>query len=1325
MKPVALISFLWTKNSAVLDYYLRNKSRVILTLDGYLNQQLQDRIQAQGSSLVVLDSLLNPLEKAGIENNATQSAAQIQQIFLGDSWRQYAASMGFEAQQLNPVLEKDLRSNLAYGIELISALEKARSLYQIELIILNEEWLIAGKYAVWWAKMTGIPCLHLAHSTALTQYYMVHSLFLSNKIAIFGERDAENLYDLGLEKNRLRITGNPAWDVYPFLKENAAAVKNMVYEKYRLNPDLPLILCGSTWDSHGSAKFRKEDNPYVASINLFVATYKKLADSEVRANFLIKDRSANQVYGEQVFDEAIAKLGITRDSLFYAWDDTESLIVSAAVVISIASNLSIEAMIAGTPAIDLSGSSPVFEADSGILSVNHDPAQLANAIRSVLENQELRDRLRVTLRAKADYYSAQVGTAGENVAALMEEMALKGLDEQSYSVWREHQRWPASAVARLALQVVPQIEAGSGVHLLAIAAAGDQPALADTINTLAAQGSSAWRLTVFSPDPCPDPLFETMPALAWMQIGAAEALLPALDQVIAASPMDWFMVCAPGIRLEPPFVSLILAAAARHPDWRCLYFDEERIDDRGQVTDPRLKPDANIELLRSSAYVGHAVLTHRALWPMLNPYLAAMPRAFAFDAVLRSVEFGGEATLGHINELAVALPETADGTPEDWALIAKPLLEGHLQRSGLIANVNEGYLPATFFVDYQLTAIPLISIIIHIKDRLDVLQICIESLLKKTCYSHYELIIIDNNNTDLTTLAYLDHLPARDNRIRVLCYKKNDNCSSINNFAAQEANGDFLLFLGNDNMILQDNWLERMVAIGLHKDVGAVSCRLISTVQKIKHAGMILGLNGVIDFIGIGLPLTESGYMGRTQLTQNFSAISYACMLIRKDLFIEVGGFDEKDFSSFYYDADLCLKLGAHGYRIVWTPFVTLARQDKSDANTERNVREEPNGSFSRKAFIKKWRAYLGNDPAYNRHLSLRRHDWIIDGDFHVPWHPDFESLPRIVAQAPDEMGVGQYRMMGPLKELADNGRICRFQLPPLNSDKRFMPFVSELIRAKPTILFLQNAFSEFHLEDLQNYAELLPDVFRVFGQDDIVFAAPPKSSAKKHFGKDTKARVRRGVSLCHRVIVTTEPIAEAMRGMVDDIRVVPNYLERSRWGNLQRPGNERRKPRVGWAGAQEHQGDLEFILPVVEATANEVDWIFMGLCPPKLRYHVAEVHNAVPFDQYPATLAALDLDLAIAPLEINRFNTAKSNLRLLEYGAVGYPVIATDILPYRNAPITRVPNNPKAWIDAIRAHIHDLNATRAAGEQLREWVLSNWMLDQHLDEWMKALLPD
>jgi GT2 family glycosyltransferase len=896
------------------------------------------------------------------------------------------------------------------------------------------------------------------------------------------------------------------------------------------------------------------------------------------------------------------------------------------------------------------------------------------------------------------------------------------ITDLSYVNWRDHHRWSIFAVARLAEQVTPSIEFGAGVHLLMVAAADENVALADTIDTLAAQGSAGWRLTVFSPDPCPNPLFETELTLAWVQITAAEELPSALKQAVALSPVDWFMVCAPGIRLEPPFVSLVLATSVQHPDWRCVYFDEERVNSDGQMTDPRLKPDANIELLRSSAYIGHAVLTHRALWSALNLHLAAMPRAFAFDAGLRAIESGGTAALGHIDELAVALPETADGTSEVWAHIAKPLLEGHLQRSGLIASVNDGYLPATFFVDYALTDSPLISIIIPVKDRLDLLQPCVESLLEKTDYSIYEVIIVDNNSTDSVTLDYLDHLPDRDERIKVLRYTQNYNYSAINNSAARHAKGEFLLLLDNDTLILQESWLDRLVAIAVHPEVGAVGCRLVSPDQWIEHAGLILGHGGTVDHIGKKLPLTEPGYMGRTQLTQNFSAVSGDCMLVRKELFFEVGGFDQKDFSSLYCDADFCLKVGERGYQIVWTPFVTLAQQSNQDSSAENT--KDKNSVSVHKAFIKKWGSRLGNDPAYNRHLSLRQHGWMIDGDFDTPWHPDLEPLPRIIAQPPDEMGVGQYRVLGPIKELTNSGQICSFILPALSSEKRFLPYSSELIRAKPTTLFLQNAFSDFQLDDLQNYAELLPDIFRVFGQDDIVFAVPQKSAAHKHFGKGTKARVRRAISYCHRVIVTNEIMAEALRDMVADIHVVPNYLERSHWGDLKPLRIERRKPRVGWAGAQQHGGDLEFILPVVEATANEVDWIFMGMCPPKLRYHVAEVHNAVPFDQYPATLATLDLDLAIAPLEINRFNAAKSNLRLLEYGAVGYPVICTDIQPYQNAPVTRVPNNPKAWIEAIREHIHDLDATHVAGDQLQTWVLSHWMLDQHLDEWLRALLP-
>ena len=891
----------------------------------------------------------------------------------------------------------------------------------------------------------------------------------------------------------------------------------------------------------------------------------------------------------------------------------------------------------------------------------------------------------------------------------------------AYSEWLASHFWSNERCYRLLASIksaslLPQI------HILLALDGNQQGPLSETIDDLVKQAHANWRLTVLSDLACPDTGFKPSNRLEWMQISSSPA--DAITAVAKTSPAEWFFCISAGVHLSPTFTLLTSLRLRERPECLVLYTDEDIFHNQQEHLQPKLKPDINIDLLRSSPYVGAAVLIRKPL--MLDPRIAILPPGLArnYSAALLAIEQSPN-TVEHIDEILVHVPELL---AEEYAgtALAPLLIQQHLTRCGALAEVSEGSLAGTLRIDYQLPAKPpKVSILILIRDSLNA-QACLKTLLEKTDYPDFEvLVMINDGNANSVIQAFFAELSSRDARVRVLHGPQKNNYSAAYNFAASQARGDFLLFLNDDVLVLQENWLAHLTATGIRKEVGAVGCCLISANQKIKYTGLILGLNGSVGSINVDLPLSEPGYMGRAQLTQNFSAVSAACMLVRKNLFFEVGGLDEKDFSTFYYDADFCLKLGERGYQMVWTPFVRLTQQDNSSDKDQQDSQWNSDDPLSRKAFIRKWRSCLGRDPAYNRYLSLRQREWVIDGDFDVPWHPDLEPLPRIVAQAPDKMGVGQYRMIGPLNELTNSGRICSFLLPVLSSAKRFLPYVSELVRAKPTVLFLQNAFTRFHIDDLQNYAELLPDVFRVFGQDDIVFSVPQKSSVRKHFGKDTKARIRKAVALCHRAIVTTEPIAEAMRGMADDIRVVPNYLERSRWGNLQPPRNERRKLRVGWAGAQQHQGDLEFILPVVEATANEVDWIFMGMCPPKLRYHVAEAYNAVPFDQYPAALAALDLDLAIAPLEINRFNTAKSNLRLLEYGAVGYPVICTDIEPYRNAPVTRVPNNPKAWIDAIRARVHDLDATRAAGEQLREWVLSKWMLDQHLDEWMKALLPD
>jgi glycosyltransferase involved in cell wall biosynthesis len=227
--------------------------------------------------------------------------------------------------------------------------------------------------------------------------------------------------------------------------------------------------------------------------------------------------------------------------------------------------------------------------------------------------------------------------------------------------------------------------------------------------------------------------------------------------------------------------------------------------------------------------------------------------------------------------------------------------------------------------------------------------------------------------------------------------------------------------------------------------------------------------------------------------------------------------------------------------------------------------------------------------------------------------------------------------------------------------------------------------------------------------------------------GQTLDSRIREALAICHRLIVSTSPLADLYGPLVEHVHIVPNRLEKALWQGIAPPDRRagKHKLRVGWAGAQQHHGDLALIAQTVAELADEVDWVFFGMLPAGCEKHVREFHPAVPFIDYPAKLASLDLDIALAPLEINLFNEAKSNLRLLDYGYLGWPVICTDILPYREnaAPVIRVANTPTAWSQAVRNLVADAALRKELGSQLRQWVNTHYLLEEHLDEWKTALI--
>jgi len=314
-------------------------------------------------------------------------------------------------------------------------------------------------------------------------------------------------------------------------------------------------------------------------------------------------------------------------------------------------------------------------------------------------------------------------------------------------------------------------------------------------------------------------------------------------------------------------------------------------------------------------------------------------------------------------------------------------------------------------------------------------------------------------------------------------------------------------------------------------------------------------------------------------------------------------------------------------------------------------------------------------------------------------------------------MGCGEYRIIAPMRALLEQGRVQGWETG-------FYLTVPELARMAPDSLVLQRQVMPKHIMLMESYFTHYKG-FRVFELDDLMTNIQIGNQARKGYqSKDLVKRFRKALDMCDRFVVSTEYLADEYRKYKSDIFVAPNTIERAKWGGFMPSRRVGRKPRVGWAGSNSHKNDLALIVDVVKALKDEVEWVFMGLCPEGVR-PLVEYHAAVPIEQYPAKLASLNLDLALAPLEDVPFNHAKSHLRLLEYGILGFPVVCTDITPYRGAyPATRVRNRFKDWVEAIREHISDLDELARRGDAMRDHIERHWILEDNLDTWLKAWLP-
>ncbi len=898
-----------------------------------------------------------------------------------------------------------------------------------------------------------------------------------------------------------------------------------------------------------------------------------------------------------------------------------------------------------------------------------------------------------------------------------------------YQEWIQRRALTETDVRLYEERMTSQWKSYPVIHLVIYLRTSDKALLADTLDALEGQFYQNWRLSVIATFPAPISDFNEMEGLKWVQIDAAgdlsRAIASAINDIATSTPDDWVALIDPGVRFEPQTLLIISDYINLHPDWRLIYADEDAINAKGERFDHQFKPDFNLDMLRSMPYLGGCFIRRDTL-AEVGGY-GNLPGAENYDLSLKVLDQCGETAIGHIADVLLHIPPTWPAWQSEKEENNKQALIAHLKRKGVAAEVKEGYLSGTFQVLYQHNQTPLVSIIISTKDKLKLFKPCMESLLEKTDYPNYEVIVVDNQSSQPDALHYYRTLQKRGN-IRVIRYPHPFNFAAICNLAAKDAAGDYILLLNNDTEVIEAPWLSRMMMHAQRPEVGIVGARLVCPGRGlIQHAGIILGLGGgrIVDqpYYRI-LSITEAGYMNRTHIDQNFSAVSGACLLIRKSLYNDLSGLDEERFKTLYADIDLCLKAGELQYKIVWTPYATLVHHGAATLDSEldgpiKQAQWVEGYKRDRDTLLEKWPSRIANDPAYNRHLSLTDIDCRLEVNAIINWDSHFHDRPKILG-IPLPEACGEYRIISPFRALNKAGLARCSYIPILKSGETRVLKITELMRAAPDSIVLHAAITDIQIETLGHYKRF-SRVFRLFTLDDLITHRREKNLSETY--RNVEPRLRKALSLCDRLIVTTTPLVNLCDGMISDIRVIPNCIEQAVWGGLDSKRRQGPRPRVGWAGAQQHQGDLALIIDVVQKTANDVDWVFFGMCPGALRSYVKEFHDFVqPFENYPSKLASLNLDLAVAPLTVEPFNEAKSNLRLLELGILGVPVICTDIYPYQQAPVKRVQNHPQKWIEAIRERVSDLDATGKEGDQLKKWVEENTLLENHLGEWLSAL---
>lgn len=434
-----------------------------------------------------------------------------------------------------------------------------------------------------------------------------------------------------------------------------------------------------------------------------------------------------------------------------------------------------------------------------------------------------------------------------------------------------------------------------------------------------------------------------------------------LDIALQLCSGDYFGVINLGDSLSPICLSEILKMLNKNNKLDIIYTDHDEFDSSGARVRPFFKPDLSIDFLYAMNYIRHFCLIRRAIVHDAGDFRPELQTHVAeYDMILKLLE--GKCVVGHVPLPLYTFAEINQLHDKESNLGLVTVVRDALGRKHIDAQVDYDTMTGSVRIKYSLESEPKVSIIIPTKDQVDLLSRCIKSIENNTDYHNYEIIIIDNNSEKKETIAYLKSLP-----YKTICYTEPFNFSKMNNIAVGAATGDYFLFLNDDTAAIDKEWLKEMVSICQQTEIGAVGAKLVYDNNTIQHAGIVLLKSGSGFHPFQQLPSNSRGYHNFINVVRNYSAVTGACLMIRRNVFAAINGWDE-EYDMYYGDSDICLRVWQAGYRVVYTPHAVLLHQGSQRIKKESDSFWDIENHYR---FSNRWSSYLRKgDPFYTPNLG-------------------------------------------------------------------------------------------------------------------------------------------------------------------------------------------------------------------------------------------------------------------------------------------------------------------------------------------------------------------